>query len=64
MVMQDYLHFKQLSSLLRLLRPLARTLGPWPFVSLVFLLLAFLAFASFEIFELANRILEVLKTFV
>ena len=31
--MQDPLHFRQLRLLLKLLMPLAKTIGPWPFVS-------------------------------
>jgi len=57
--MHDYLHFGQLGALLKLLRPLARTLGPWPFVVLVFIVLAFFSFASFEFFGLAHDFLHI-----
>jgi hypothetical protein len=57
--MQDLLHFKQLGALLTLLRPLARTMGPWPFVVLVSIVLTFLAFASFELFGFAHQVLEI-----
>lgn len=56
--MHDYLHFGQLGALLRLLRPLARILGPWPFVVLTLIVLAFISFASFEFFDLAHDFLH------
>ena len=57
--MQDYLHFGQLGTLFKLLRPFARTLGPWPFVVLVLIVLAFISFASYEFFGLAHDFLHI-----
>ena len=54
--MQDLLHIEQLCSLFKLLKPFVKTLGPVPFVLLVYGLLAFFAFESSELFGLAHEV--------
>jgi hypothetical protein len=57
--MQDLLHFGRINSLLTLLKPYVKMLGPWPFVTLVAVVLAFLGFGEYHVFGLLNHVLSI-----
>lgn len=62
--MQDHLHCEQLGELVQLLKPLAKMIGPWPFVVLMAIVFAFLAVESSEFFGFLDHVLLLLSTLI